>query len=102
MRRANHAAYHHTATRARERYGVDLTRADYAALIRLIQRQCGVFIWSASRSRSIWRLIWQDQPLLVVYSRSTKVIVTCLPAEWLPLEPPTLADVLEAADDHAL
>jgi len=74
----------HARHRAKQRYGLTLTGKDLGALAAQIRAQRARFLAKHSNTRSEWIVTHHGQPLRVIYSSSTKSIVTVLPREESP------------------
>ena len=69
----------HTRQRFRERYGIDYNRPVRLYMTSQIQQGKAQFLRRRSKRRSIWKLIFQKQPVIVVYDCKRSNIITCLP-----------------------
>jgi hypothetical protein len=71
----------HALRRAAERYDLWLTGEEYDAIIRQIQQGECQLIAKQSLRVSIFRVVYNGQPLKVVYDRQRKTIASFLPIE---------------------
>lgn len=76
----------HSMQRCRERYGIELTRQDYAQIIQLIRDKQTELGWSKflhrfSAAKSAHHVKWNTTEFLVIYHKKRKRIVTFLPWE---------------------
>lgn len=71
----------HVRSRARERYGVNASRAVVAAIVRLIQQGQGEYLAKKSNTRTVWEVVHNEQRFRVVYNKDTKTIQTFLPLD---------------------
>lgn len=85
MARRNHKTdiqrrrVHHAINRALQRYDVELTGADLAAIRRKIQNGQIISSVRQTHTRTIHTVGYLDRIFTVVYSTKDKQIVTCLP-----------------------
>lgn len=68
----------HAKQRARERYGMSLRGRDLRAIAQLIRDGKSTPVRRSSLSRSVHRVTYQGCNLLVVYSKTSKAVVTVL------------------------
>ena len=75
----------HTANRAKERYGIDLTIEQYLKLCNTIKnsRKFAKFIRTETTLRQIWKVKLLDTWMLVCYDKPNDVIITLLPKDYL-------------------
>jgi hypothetical protein len=69
----------HARRRARERYGVSLTKPSFHAIVQQIQNGKATFLGRTSLRVTEWIVPFEGAKLRVVYDRKRKTIVTCLP-----------------------
>lgn len=76
------AQRHHAKRRAFERYGLQLNRAAYQALVAQIHSGQSVCVERQSLRIAVHRVVYEQQVYHVVYDRVRKTIVTFLPKEY--------------------
>jgi len=86
-RRSSTAARRHTRQRASERFGADLSAADYTKLVRMVQLRQGRQLKDREKGREVWLLRFQGRKLPVVYDVGTRAIVSVLPPEHAAVAP---------------
>lgn len=86
-RRSSTAARRHTRQRASERFGADLSAADYTRLVRMVQLRQGQQLADREKGREVWLLRFQGRKLPVVYDVGTRTIVSVLPPEHVAVAP---------------
>jgi hypothetical protein len=69
----------HTQRRAYERYGMNLTNADYAALGKQIERHHALRIQTLTHTKAEYAVTLRGETFRVVYSHSTNQVITVLP-----------------------
>ncbi len=69
----------HAKRRARERYGLSMTRATFGSLIQKIQSGKATFLQRKSLRVSEWIVSYEGAEMRVIYDNKRKTIVTCLP-----------------------
>lgn len=75
----------HAKGRFLQRFGIDLSNADYEAMVQQIRTGKATFIGKQSnRVSKFWvRVPSHDLPLPVVYDKMRGTVVTVLRAEWV-------------------
>lgn len=71
----------HARIRAKDRYDIDLTEKLHDELVRRIQTGKEWFVTKKGH-RSLWRILIQGKPTIIVYDTDAKCIVTLLKHEW--------------------
>ncbi len=71
----------HAKRQAFLRYGVTLNSADLRELIEAIRKGDGVFIQKKSNRVSCWKVYWRGTPLVLLYDKVRKSVVTFLPSD---------------------
>jgi len=69
----------HARRRCKERHGILLTRNMLSFFVKAIQRGRAEFIDRTSLTRTKWKVFYGKRYYRVIYSSSTKGIVTVLP-----------------------
>jgi hypothetical protein len=69
----------HARKRAKERYGIDLTRRDMRAIIRKIDNGKAEFIGRQSLRVTVWKAKYKEEDLTFAYDNKRKTIVTVFP-----------------------
>ncbi len=69
----------HARRRAEERYGLILHRRQLEEIAGLIRNGRAELLERQSHTRTKWRLSYQGRDLLVMYSSSTRQVITFLP-----------------------
>lgn len=74
----------HSKLRALERYGVELSKNDIEAIVKLIQEGSPYarFIMKDSRRVAIWAVTYREKEFKVCYDKHQKMISTFLPPEF--------------------
>ncbi|TRZ50073.1 MAG: hypothetical protein D4S01_07380 [Dehalococcoidia bacterium] len=72
------AHFKHTARRIQERFGVFMGPVLYSQLIKEIQTGVAQFIEKRSNRLSLFRTMYENQSLVLVYDKLRKTIVTVL------------------------
>lgn len=70
----------HAINRARERYGLNLSKNDLQRIAALIRDGCALSLGKESNSRSHFVVRYQEQYLYTVYGNLIKTVHTFLPA----------------------
>jgi len=73
--------YAHSKKRAKERYNINLTKADAVRIIELIQKERTKPVRSLSLRKKVHLVHYNNQDIFVVYCKKTKTILTLLPKE---------------------
>lgn len=73
----------HAKRRALERYGLSLTTANLEEICQQICRKNALFISRQSQRVSIWKVIYKDTTMYVVYDQFRQSIVTVLLPEMV-------------------
>lgn len=66
----------HAKRRSKQRLNIQLNRQDIKDIITQIQSGKAEFIKQSTRTRSLWKVSVKNKNMIVVYSKSTKTIVT--------------------------
>ncbi len=74
----------HAQKRLKERYGLDLTEAEYRSLGKKIRRGKAEFIKRQSLRVTHWNVDFKDQKIRVVYDKIRHQVITALPLETAP------------------
>jgi len=91
----------HARVRAVERYGIELTKKTRREILLLIRQGKILQSRRISTSRSIHKVEYQGQTIVLVYSRTTKDIVTVLPPDCRELaetDPEVIAEAAAKAE----
>lgn len=79
----------HATARARERYGINLSKDDLYNIARRIQTNQGTLVRRLDNGRSEWVLRWLGKNLRIIMDASLYYVVTALPSvEDAPYTPP--------------
>ena len=73
----------HAKRRAMERFGIQMNRQDYWALLRKVQKGDGIVIERQEAGRMKYAVIWEDKVIPLIYDKTSKTIVTVLPVNEL-------------------
>ena len=76
------ANFFHFRDRVKERYNLDIDRENYAVLTNMVIANKSIVSFKESNSRAIHLLKIGDIYLPVVYSNTTKTLVTVLPPDY--------------------
>lgn len=71
----------HAKRRAYERYGLQLNKASYQDIVKLIQIGQTVCVERQSSRISVHELVYQGAKMRVVYDKTRKTIATFLPGD---------------------
>lgn len=75
----------HARRRARERFGIKLTRNDQIDMVGMIRDGRSRMVERQSLRVSVHEVEWDGYKLRVVYDKSRRTIVTVLPESYEPL-----------------
>lgn len=73
----------HCWMRGMQRYGVAIGPEENARLVLTIEHQVAGFIERQSNNVTVWEVECQGKKIPVIYDKKRKVIVTCLPPEFM-------------------
>ncbi len=73
--------YAHSKKRAKERYDMNLTKADAERIVKLIYDQRSKPIHYISKSKKVHLVHYNNKDIIVIYCKKSKAIVTLLPKE---------------------
>ncbi|CAH0348160.1 hypothetical protein [Aquabacterium sp. CECT 9606] len=74
-----HAERSHTKRRLAERYGLHVSSDDIFQMAKAIAHGQGTLIAHQNRRVDHWQLVYQGQPLRLVFDRLRRSIITALP-----------------------
>lgn len=75
-----HAERSHTKRRLAERYGLEVSSDEIFQMAKSIAHGHGTLIAHQSRHVDHWQLVYQGQPLRLVFDRQRRSIITALPS----------------------
>ena len=73
--------YAHSKKRAKERYDMNLTKADTERIVKLIHEQRSKPLEYISKSKKAHLVHYNNKDIIVIYCKKSKAIVTLLPKD---------------------
>src|SRR5574344_1220173 len=76
----------HFRRRLHERFGITITDDEIKNIISLIRNGRFKQICKVSNTRSLYKILVANTPMVVVYNRERRAFHTCFPIEWMKEE----------------